>query len=146
MKQYILKQFTLWTAGAMLYGIIEIMFRGYSHISMGILGGICFIIVGEINKHLCNRLSVFIQMLFCAVIITALEYATGLIVNVRMGLSIWDYSGMPMNISGQVCLLFFVIWYFLSFIGIIFYQFIGWIILKEEKPALRLFRFKLKNV
>ena len=39
-----------------------------------------------------------------AVIITLVELATGMVVNHLLGLQVWDYSDVPMNIFGQVCL------------------------------------------
>ena len=43
-------------------------------------------------------------------IITGVELCTGLIVNRLMGLQVWDYSGMPLNILGQVCLPYSLLW------------------------------------
>ena len=43
------------------------------------------------------------QMLICSIIITAVEFTSGLILNVWLGLGIWDYSNMPFNILGQIC-------------------------------------------
>ncbi|MFR1215106.1 MAG: putative ABC transporter permease [Acutalibacteraceae bacterium] len=42
--------------------------------------------------------------------ITGVELATGLVVNVMMKRKVWDYSDLPFNIKGQVCLPFTVIW------------------------------------
>ena len=102
MKYKLLKIFTLWSIGALSYGLIEIISRGYSHISMGILGGICLLIIGEINRKFSLNFPLVFQMLISSIIITFLEYITGMIVNVYMGLNVWDYSRFPLNISGQI--------------------------------------------
>ncbi len=145
MKYQILKILTLWSTGAYLYGLIEIAFRGYTHISMGILGGICFIVIGEINFKFSNKMSIFIQMFFSTIIITSLEYCTGIIVNVWMKLGIWDYSTMPFNLSGQICIMFSVAWFFLSFVGMFFYSIVRYTIFKEPFHPIFNLSFKFKK-
>ena len=44
------------------------------------------------------------------VAVTAVEFLTGLIVNVRLGWRVWDYSGMALNLMGQICVPFFLMW------------------------------------
>ena len=44
-------------------------------------------------------------------IITGYEFATGLMVNLILRLRVWDYSDMPFNIKGQVCLPFMLVWF-----------------------------------
>ena len=46
----ILKYFTLFIIGGISYYFIEIIYRGYSHFSMIIVGGICFVLIGAINE------------------------------------------------------------------------------------------------
>ena len=46
----LLKYLSLGTLGGMIYVLIELMWRGYSHWSMFLLGGICFIALGLINE------------------------------------------------------------------------------------------------
>ena len=50
--------------------------------------------------------------------ITLYEFIAGTILNIVLGLNVWDYSNLPLNILGQICLPFSIIWYFLSIIGI----------------------------
>ena len=108
----ILKYFFLWSIGGILYMLLEIGFSGSTHWTMGILGGICFILVGLIDSY--YTLSLYKQMLMSMVFITALEFITGAILNLGLGLSIWDYSLLPFNLLGQICLPFSVLWFFLS--------------------------------
>ena len=49
MKQ-LLKYLFLFLVGGGAYFLIEIISRGYSHWTMFILGGICFITVGLLNE------------------------------------------------------------------------------------------------
>lgn len=74
------------------------------------------------------------QMLICSIIITAVEFTSGLILNVWLGLGIWDYSNMPFNILGQICLPFTLLWYVLSAPAIILDDYLRYWIFGEEKP------------
>ena len=111
-----LKHTILFGIGGILYLIIELMWSGSSHWSMFILGGACFLVVGLINEKNRGRLPLLLQMLISSIIITVLEFVTGYIVNIKMGLGVWDYSELPYNIMGQVCLLYTVLWFFLSYV------------------------------
>ena len=62
---------------------------------------------------LCGR--ALLQAPFCAMVITAVELAFGEVVNRAMGLGVWDYSELPLNFMGQICLPFSAIWLALSF-------------------------------
>lgn len=118
--------------------IIELLWRGSSHWSMFILGGACFLIVGLINEKNRGRLPLLLQMLISAIIITVLEFVTGYIVNIRMGLDVWDYHDLPYNIMGQVCLLYTVFWFFLSLVCIIADDWLRHILFGEEKQKYKL--------
>lgn len=113
MKRFI-KYLTLFSIGGLLYMLLEIIFNSNTHWTMGILGGICFILIGQINVY-CPHLSVLNQMFLSALLITGLEFIGGIILNMYLNLNIWDYSTLPLNILGQVCLPFTIIWFFISF-------------------------------
>lgn len=130
-----LKYIALWSIGAFTYGFIEIIYRGYSHISMGIIGGLCFILIGNINQSFGFNIPIYKQMFYGAVIITCFEFATGVLVNMWLNLNVWDYSTAPLNIEGQICLPFFAVWYLLSGIAIIIDDYARYIIFKEPKPC-----------
>ena len=100
-------------AGGFLYGLVEVLFRGYTHISMFVLGGICFVAIGGIRRGFA-RAPVAEKMLLCAGVITLLEFLCGLYVNVYLGLGVWDYSVMPLNLMGQVCISYTAAWCLLA--------------------------------
>ena len=134
MKQ-VIKYFFLFCFGGGVYYGIEWAFRQYSHPSMFLLGGICFIICGVFNEILPSELPLPAQMLLCSLAITTLELIFGYILNIKMGLRIWDYSGHFLNFKGQICLLFSVIWFFMGGIAIIVDDYIRYWFFDEEKPA-----------
>ena len=81
-------------------------------------------------------------MLIATCGITVIELEAGLILNVGLGLHIWDYSNMPGNFLGQICPQFTVLWFFLSAVGIVLDDVIRWKIFGEEKPHYHLWRWK----
>lgn len=141
MKMYskFLKYELLFFVGAFLYYFLEVLFRGYSFLAMAICGGLCFLLCGAINeKDRCMPL--VLQMALAAVGITATELIAGLILNVSLGLNMWDYSSMPGNVLGQICPQFMVVWFFLSAVGIILDDVLRWKLFGEEKPHYHLFK------
>lgn len=93
---------------------IELLFRGHSHISMFFLGGLCGLLIGLINEYT-PKMNIILQMFMGTTIITILEFITGCIVNLWLGLNVWDYSNLRFNIIGQVSLIFSFAWFVLSY-------------------------------
>ena len=137
MKQ-LLKYIFLFTIGGLVYILIEIAFRGYSHWSMFITGGICFILLGLINEVIPWEMPLTLQMLIGCGVITLLEFITGCIVNLWLGWNIWDYTELPLNFLGQICVWFSIVWYFVSAIGITLDDWLRYWWFGEEKPRYRL--------
>lgn len=132
------KLFILFLIGGLVYSAIEIAYKGDTHYSMFIVGGLCFILIGGINSYLSYDMPLIYQMLISSVIITVLEFISGCIVNLWLKIGVWDYSRMPFNVLGQICLLFMIIWFFLSAVGIFLDDFVRWKMFGEEKPHYRL--------
>ena len=130
----LLKYYTLGTLGGTVYVFIELMWRGYSHWSMFLLGGVCFIALGLINEVIPWEMPLTAQMCIGCVIITALEFITGCIVNLWLGWNVWDYSDLPYNLLGQISVVSSVGWYFLSAVGIVLDDWLRYIFFGEEKP------------
>lgn len=133
-----LKYLFLFFFGGIVYILIELLWRGYSHWSMGVLGGMCFILLGLINERYTWDIPLWIQMLLGSFIITLLEFIAGCILNLHFHLNIWDYYDMPFNILGQICLPYMVLWFFLSPICIVADDYIRYIFFDEEKPTYHL--------
>ena len=133
------KYFTLFSLGGLLYMMIEILFSGSTHWTMGILGGLCFLLIGLINSTFSYDFSLIKQMTISAILITTLEFVAGVILNLGLHLAIWDYSRLPLNILGQVCLPFSFIWFFLSLPAIFLDDFIRWQLFGEDRPHYKLF-------
>ncbi|MEA5051265.1 MAG: hypothetical protein VB021_07300 [Oscillospiraceae bacterium] len=102
----------LFLSGASAYVLIELMWRGRSHISMAVAGGLAMLILYGIAAALPHG-GILLKSLLGAACITLLELLTGLLVNVRLRLGVWDYSGIPGNLFGQICLPYSAAWFLL---------------------------------
>ena len=115
------KQCVLFYLGGTAYMLLEFLWRGFSHWSMFMLGGLCFVLVGRLNKRLL-RVPLAAQLLLSAGLITALELTTGLLVN--RDYTVWDYRGMPYHYLGQVCLNYSLLWIPVSMAAILLYRWV----------------------
>lgn len=129
-----LKLLVLAVIGGAIYVGIEMLWRGHSHPSMFILGGLCFVSIGLINELFPWELGIVWQALIGGTMVTCLEFITGVIVNIWLKLGVWDYSGLPLNILGQVCLPFYFAWAGLSVVAIVFDDYLRYWFFGEEKP------------
>ena len=128
------KEIILWILGGLIYIGIELIWRGYSHWTMFLLGGICFVCIGRINEVIQWDMPLWKQVLIGTVIITGLEFLTGCIVNLCLGWNIWDYSEMPLNVMGQICVQYMLLWVPASAAAIVLDDYLRYWMFKEEKP------------
>lgn len=117
----IIKYLTLFFFGGTAYYAIELLWRGHSHPSMIACGGTCFVLlyllsfVGNfVKSSAVAPLLPTLRAALGALCITATELAFGVVLNLGLHLNIWDYSAMPLNFMGQICLTFSLLWFLLS--------------------------------
>ena len=115
------KCYFIFLTGALGYCLLEILWRGYIHPSMGIAGGISLVGIYYISKLSCSRL---LRAVLSTILITVTELIFGIFLNIIFHLNIWDYSKMPFNFMGQICLSFSFLWFVLSYISIFTFDFI----------------------
>lgn len=139
MSKNIFKYCMLFILGGFLYYNIEILWRGYSHWTMFILGGICFIYAGIQNEYTSWEEPLWKQVLKVDAFVLIAEFITGCIVNLWFGLNIWDYSNLKFNVLGQSSLLFAVLFLPLCLVAIVLDDYVRYWFFKEEKPRYRLF-------
>ena len=137
-SKQVLKYIVLFITFSSLYVWIEILFRNRSDRSMALLGGICGILIGLINNIIPWSMSIIKQSLIGGLcIVTPLEYLFGIVINQNH--QIWDYSDLILNIQGQVCIQFSMIWCVISILVIILDDYLRYIIFKEDIPHYKLF-------
>lgn len=105
----------LFLLGGTAYCTLEMLWRGRTHYSMFFAGGIIFIILIYISGEM-KKAPLLKKCFSGAIIITATEFAFGCIFNLKYHMGVWDYSALPMNLLGQICLPFSALWFLLCFI------------------------------
>ena len=95
--------------GGVTYAMIEIMWRGNTHWTMVLLGGLCFLTLYKLFGYMSNY-SLIEKCVLGAIVITTLEFVVGCIVNLVFHMNVWNYSRMPLNLSGQICILYSTLW------------------------------------
>ena len=113
------KKALLFLFGGAVYMLLELAWRGWSHGSMFLAGGICFLLLGKLELTR-PRLPLLPRAVLGAVVITATELGMGLLFN--RSYTVWDYRAMPLNFHGQVCLPFFLLWIPLSLGAMLLYR------------------------
>ena len=111
------KNLFLFAVGGCSYMTMEFLWRGWSHGSMFLAGGTCFLLLGRLErlKH-----PPAIRALEGAAVITAVELITGLITNADH--RVWDYRDQLFNYRGQICLGFSLLWIPISLGGMVLYR------------------------
>jgi hypothetical protein len=117
--------------GGMTYAGLELLWRGRTHSSMFMLGGLCFVLIGKMGR-VRPVLPIPVRTLAAAGLVTALELGCGLIVNREY--AVWDYRNLPLNYHGQICLPFTLLWIPISLAAIWLYDHV------DEQVENRLFR------
>lgn len=106
LKEYIV----IFGFGGIIYGMFEVLFRGYTHWTMVLTGGVVFSVIYFINGKL-KYAGLISRCFIGAFVITATEFLVGCIVNLRFNMNVWDYSEEKYNILGQICPLFSAAWF-----------------------------------
>ena len=125
--------------GGAVYVCLELLFRGRSHWTMAVLGGVLFLIIGSFNEILPWEMPLLLQAVLGAMVVTMAELAAGILLNRWLGLGIWDYSNMPFNLWGQICLPFSVLWVFLAGIAVVLVDWLRYGLFREERPHYAIF-------
>jgi hypothetical protein len=73
------------------------------------------------------------QSFLGALITLAVEFVSGLILNVWLGLNVWDYSHEPFNIMGQICPQYKVLWFLLMPLAIWVGDMIRWGLYRDRR-------------
>ena len=101
------KKAVLFYLGGCVYMGLEVLWRGWSHGSMFLAGGVCFLLIGHLGE-MKPVLPVPVRMVLGSGIITMVELAAGLLFNREY--RVWDYRGQVGNLWGQICPTFSLLW------------------------------------
>ena len=125
----------LWALGGTLYYSFEMMFRGFSHWSMFLLGGICLVFFAQQGMWTGWTAPLWKQVGWCVIFVTACEFITGILVNKVMHWNVWDYTDQPFQIMGQICLPFTIIFSGLCAVGILLCGYLLHFLYGEKMPG-----------
>lgn len=127
-----------WVCGGLLYGLLEVLWRGYTHWTMLVLACVICIPLDLANNHLPWAWPIWVQAFIGGTVITVAELVAGLILNVWLGLGIWDYSGLPGNLWGQICPQFWALWCLLAAPVILLFDWLCYWLDGGARPTYRL--------
>jgi uncharacterized membrane protein len=115
--------------------VLEGLWRGWTNISMLVVGGLCAFLVGKLNEQpsFYNR-KMWQQCLIGTMITLCIEFISGMILNVWLKLNIWDYNNTWGNIYGQICLPYAILWFLLIPFCIYVDDYSRYKLFQEEKP------------
>ena len=137
MKLRVWKNLVLFYLGGMIYVALELLWRGWSHGSMFVVGGLCFLLIGGIDAVFPD-MPLLIQSVLGACLVTAMELISGLILNLWLGMGVWDYSYLPLNLMGQVCMAYFFLWILVSLLAVFLEDQLRQRLFQERHPIYRL--------
>lgn len=130
----------LWSWGGTVYFLLEVAFKTLrgepEQISwtMLVVAMLLTVAVERCGYQLPWEIPLWLQALVCALLVTAVELAAGVILNIWLGLDIWDYSHLPFNLWGQICPQFSAVWWFLCLVFIPAFDWLRWSVEGGEKP------------
>lgn len=131
-----------WTAGGLLYGMVETFWRGHTHWSMILLAALLCIPLDIANERWIPwEMPLALQALLGGAIITAMEFLAGCILNLWLGWGIWDYSGLWGNLLGQICPQYALAWVPLAGLGILVFDWLDYQMGLAGRPRYHLWRW-----
>lgn len=131
-KRIILKNTILFLIGFCVYITIEVIYKGgYSHWLMGLCAGIAILLLDKINNYVSWDVDILLQCLLGSLLITLMELIIGKLFISGYLPVMWDYSSVPLNYQGIICVPFSIVWMALSFVAILVADAINYYVFDE---------------
>ena len=130
----------LWTWTGTTYFFVEVVFKtlrgrpetiSWTMLALAILLAIP---LERFGAELPWDCPLWLQVLICGTAITAAELAAGLVLNICLGMAVWDYSSLPGNLWGQICPQFWALWCLLSLPMIVILDWLRYAVEGGETP------------
>lgn len=144
----LLRSLVLWVFGGTMYFLLEVVWKmaqGHpNEISwtMLVLAAMICIPLDQVNEHPSRNMPLWLQAVLGGMGITAAELVAGLVLNVWLGLGIWDYSNSSINLCGQICLTFALMWVPVAGAGIVMFAWLRYWLYGERRPEYAFWRRK----
>ena len=130
----------LWFWGGTVYYLLEVVYKTATghpeRISwtMLVVAILLTVPVERCGAELPWSCPLWLQAVACATLVTAVELVEGLILNVWLGLGVWDYSQLPGNLWGQICPQFAAVWWVICLVFIPVFDWMRWAVESGERP------------
>ena len=119
MRKAAIRYGVLFVVGFCLYTTFEVLFRGYSFWQSGLMGGLALIIIGQLNDKISWDFPLFWQCVVGGGVVTLIELIVGTYDRLFWHLHMWDYSHIPLNYRGIICLPFSLLWCCLALLAVL---------------------------
>ena len=130
----------LWVWGGTVYFLLEVGFKTLtSHPeriswTMLVVAVILCIPVERCGAELPWGCPLWLQAAACSALVTAVELVAGVVLNLWLRLGIWDYSHLPLNLLGQICPQFALVWWVLCLVFIPVFDWMRWAVEGGDRP------------
>lgn len=137
----LLRSVVLWVFGGTLYFIAEVAWKLANgrpdaiSWTMLVLAAIICIPLDLINERLPWDMPLWVQAIIGGFGITAAELVAGLVLNVWLGLGIWDYSHLSLNLWGQISAVWSILWILVAGAGIVLFDWLRHWLYNERRPT-----------
>ena len=131
----------LWSWGGTVYFLLEVAFKTITghpeRISwtMLVVAILLTVPVERCGAQLPWSCPLWLQALCCAALVTAVELVSGLVLNLWLGLDIWDYTDLPGNFLGQICPQYSAVWWVLCLVFITAFDWLRYAVEGIERPC-----------
>lgn len=153
MNSFIKKHLTLFFVMGLIYLNLEVFFRslrgilvgftgikyatfaGWTSLWMIFVGGFCGLFLGLMNEfEFSRKIPYYIRVILGVIIVFIIELLCGIVLNIFLKLEVWNYSNLPLNICGQISILYIPVWLFICPLAFWIDDLLRYIIYKKEKP------------
>lgn len=109
--------FFVFGVGCLVYTAVELLWRGRTYAAMSVAGGLSLTVICFVRDLYAPTVPSAVRCMSDAFFVCVIEYLFGFVFNIVLGMKMWDYSGLPFNIYGQICPTYFILWLFLCALG-----------------------------
>ena len=134
----------LWFWGGTMYYMLEVAYKSLTghpeRISWTMLAVAVLLTVPveRAGAELPWKVPLWLQALVCSALVTVVELAAGVVLNLWIGLGVWDYSALPGNLWGQICPQYAAAWWGLCLVFIPVFDWLRWAVEGGDKPRYHL--------
>jgi uncharacterized membrane protein len=114
-------------------GIKTYSLAGWTSLWMFPIGGLCGLTLGLLNEK--RKMHMALMSLLGTLLIFSVEFTSGVIFNILLKMNIWDYSDLPLNIMGQISIVYFIPWFLISPLAMWIDDNLRHYMYYEEKPS-----------